>query len=123
MMTLTEIIGAIDDFNEDNFLQHGNSEIIFEEHRGLIVTIEAINHTTLNVELNMKDIETMKKHHNINSILLERYSEIIREFDVDDVFTELWSQSFAEHNKFTPGMFLDMLKEDEEHFENVLQSA
>lgn len=121
MFNIKQIIDTIDAFNEDHFLKHGNSEIIYDEHRGLFVVIEGLNHTTLSIMFDIDDIEMMKNKP--YKTIVKRYSEVIESFDVDEVFTMLWSDQFAKHNGFTPRMFLNMLEEDAEQFKEVLKSA
>jgi len=43
----------------------------------------------------------------------------LKDFDADELFTELWNYEFAKHNCFTPLQFITMLKKDEETFRNL----
>lgn len=42
-------------------------------------------------------------------------------FDKNEEFNNLWNVEFGEHNNFTAYDFMEMLKEDEDYFKNVVK--
>lgn len=122
MTVIDNIIEKIETFNEENDLQHGNAETIFEEHQGVLTTIEGTNHTTLTVAFSMDDIEEIERNDTFLNVLERNYTARINDFDVDEEFTMLWSQDFGEHNGFTVRGFINVLEDDAEHFNNIQYS-
>lgn len=120
MTVIDNLMDKIETFNEDNDLKHGNTETMFEPQFDCIrTTIEGHNHTTLTIDFSMEDIKEMEDESQFLNVLERRYRERIRDFDVDETFTELWSASFGEHNNFTPSLFLNIFEDDAEHFSNI----
>lgn len=120
MTVIDNLIDKIERFNEENNLQHGNAETIFEPHFDCIRTIiEGSNHTTLSIDFEMTDIEEMEVESNFLNVVERKYREVISGFDVDEEFTEIWSKSFGRHNGFTPRIFLNILEDDAEQFSNI----
>ncbi|MGP5096184.1 hypothetical protein [Staphylococcus equorum] len=122
MTVIDNIIEKIETFNEENDLQHGNAETIFEEQQGVLTTIEGTNHTTLTVAFSMDDIEEIERNDTFLNVLERNYTARINDFDVDEEFTMLWSQDFGEHNGFTVRGFINVLEDDAEHFNNIQYS-
>ncbi|MCP6467796.1 hypothetical protein NL473_27310, partial [Klebsiella pneumoniae] len=77
--------------------------------------IEAPNHTTLSIELDIEELEDEKS--GLRFHIFNEYEKHINEFDVDEYFNEIWSQAFGENNQFTPSHFLKILEEDKAYFE------
>lgn len=120
MTVIDELIDKIETFNEEQDLKHGNAETYFEEHHDCIfTTIEGYNHTTLTVEFSMDDMKEMEVNNQFYNVLERNYRERINDFDVDETFTELWSETFAEHNGFTARAFIEVLEDDKAHFEAI----
>ncbi len=120
MTVIDELIDKIETFNEEQDLKHGNTETYFEEHHDCIfTTIEGYNHTTLTVEFSMDDMKEMEVNNQFYNVLERNYRERINDFDVDETFTELWSETFAKHNGFTARTFIEVLEDDKAHFEAI----
>ncbi|HHD0846041.1 TPA: hypothetical protein ACN1V3_001345 [Staphylococcus aureus] len=119
MTVIENIIDKIEDFNYENDLQHGNNETVYEEDRGILTTIEGRNHTTLTIEFSMDDIYEIERRGNFNEVVQRNYESRIDSFDVDEEFTTLWSEDFAKHNGFTAKMFINILEDDAEQFDNI----
>ena len=122
MTVIDNIIEKIEAFNEENDLQHGNAETYFEEEQGILTTIEGTNHTTLTVAFSMDDIEEIERNDTFLNVLERNYKTRINDFDVDESFTMMWSHEFGEHNGFTPRIFINILEDDAEHFDNIQYS-
>ena len=120
MTVIDELIDKIETFNEEQDLKHGNTETYFEEHHDCIyTTIQGYNHTTLTVEFSMDDMKEMEVNNQFYNVLERNYRERINDFDVDETFTELWSETFAKHNGFTARTFIGVLEDDKAHFEAI----
>ncbi|MBF0795191.1 hypothetical protein [Mammaliicoccus lentus] len=119
MTVIDTIIEKIESFNEANGLMNGNTETIYEEDIGITTIIEGSNNTTLSVVFGWDDIKEIETQNNFLEVVERNYKKRIADFDIDETFTELWSQSFAEHNGFTPRVFLNMLEDDKECFVNI----
>lgn len=115
--TIDELIENIEYFNENNNLTHGNAEVFGQRNGDYYIysVIEGFNHTTLTVVFDEQLINKMMNG-NFLEVIRNEYINVLDEFDVDETFTELWSKEFSEHNSFTPTSFLEILKEDKEHF-------
>ena len=44
---------------------------------------------------------------------------MLESFDADERFMELWSNDFAERNRFKPSQFIRMLQEDEKSLKEL----
>ncbi|EWJ88123.1 hypothetical protein [Staphylococcus aureus] len=122
MYVIDNLIDKIEAFNEKNDLQHGNSETYYEADRGILTTIEGKNHTTLTIEISLDDIYETERNKNVLEVIKRNYQAIINDFDVDTEFTELWSQDFADKNGFTPQIFINILEDDANQFDNIQYS-
>ncbi|WP_241964986.1 hypothetical protein [Staphylococcus simulans] len=109
-----DLIEVISEFNDDLGLTGINSEV-YKEGDSIFSVIEAPNHTTLHIQLNIEELKNEKS--GLRFYIFNEYEKHINEFDVDDYFNELWSQEFGEHNHFTPSQFLKILEEDKAYFE------
>lgn len=96
-----------------NHLNFGNGEVYADDSM-INVTIEAPNHTTLNIQFIDDEIEKLKSE--FMSTYIKHTIKTIDCFDPEDTFNELWSTEFGEHNGFTAFQFVDILKEDEQFF-------
>src|SRR5699024_1166137 len=115
--TIDELVAGIENFNDEHNLSHGNGEV-FCERKGqyfIYSVIERFNHTTLTAVF-VKQLIIKTLNCNFLEVILNEYINVLDEIDVDETFTELWSKEFSEHNSFTPTSFLEILKEDKEHF-------
>lgn len=98
----------------------------FDEIDSIIITMEAPNHATVSGEIELPDLfdeddqplyPTIYDY--INAISNEAYSEledVAHNFDAEEEFNAVWSESFGRYNGFTAFEFTTMLKEDEEFF-------
>ncbi|MDQ7134595.1 hypothetical protein [Staphylococcus aureus] len=109
-----DLIEVISEFNDDLGLTGVNSEV-YKEGDSIFSVIEAPNHTTLHIQLNIEELKNEKS--GLRFYIFNEYEKSINEFDIDDYFNELWSQEFGEHNHFTPSQFLRILEEDKAYFE------
>ncbi len=67
----------------------------------------------------MDDIYEIERRGNFNEVVQSNYESRINSFDVDEEFTTLWSEDFAKHNGFTAKMFINILEDDAEQFDNI----
>ncbi|MCA1235762.1 hypothetical protein LC188_07575 (plasmid) [Staphylococcus aureus] len=111
------LIKLIEDINENLGLVNINSEVFIEDDV-IISIIEAPNHTTITINLNVNDLKENKD--SIISYIINQYQKIIQEFDIDEVFNELWSHDFAKRNQFKPSEFIKILESDIEYFNNAI---
>lgn len=112
-----DLIETIEQVNEELSFNGNNSEVVHQDHE-IISTIEAKNHTTIAVVINIFDL---KMHTlNLKDYILAIYEKAIEEFDVDEEFESLWSIKFGRHNGFSPREFIAILEEDEAYFKDQL---
>lgn len=112
-----DLIETIELVNEELSFNGNNSEVV-QEGREIISTIEAENHTTIEVVFNILDL---KMHTlNLKGYILGVYEKAIENFDVDEEFEMLWSTEFGKHNGFSPREFIRILEEDEAYFKEQL---
>lgn len=99
------------------WLDYNNAETELQEEI-LYMTVEAPNHATVEVSIDLSDwvLEDKKM---VKKIILRAVAEKIRTFNADDEFDELWSDEFGKHNGFRPSEFIHMLQEDEEYFREL----
>lgn len=94
-------------------LNFGNGEINTDDSM-INVTIEAPNHTTLNIQFIDDEIKNIESE--FMSTYIKHAIKRIDDFDPEETFNELWSPEFAKHNNFSPFQFMDILKEDDQFF-------
>lgn len=112
-----DLIETIEQVNEELSFNGNNSEVVHQDHE-IISTIEAENHTTIEVVFNILDL---KMHTlNLKGYILGIYEKAIENFDVDEEFEMLWSTEFGNHNGFSPREFIRILEEDEAYFKEQL---
>ncbi|MCI2910956.1 hypothetical protein [Staphylococcus hominis] len=112
-----DLIETIELVNEELSFNGNNSEVVHQDHE-IISTIEAKNHTTIAVVINILDL---KMHTlNLKDYILAIYEKAIEEFDVDEEFESLWTIKFGRHNGFSPREFIRILEEDEAYFKDQL---
>ena len=109
-----DLIEVISEFNDDLGLTGVNSEV-YKDYDSIVTIIEAPNHTTLHIELDIEELKNEKS--GLRFYILNEYEKRINEFGVDEYFNEIWSEAFGECNQFTPRQFLKMLEEDKAYFE------
>ena len=101
---------------EELDLQYGNAGFEdFEDDERFIGIIEAPNNTTLMVDINF-DTEEELEDEEIKEIFLDGIGEAINNFDPENTFEDIWHKDF----EFSAFEFVDMLREDEEFFEDKL---
>lgn len=120
-MDLINAIGVVEGFIESKGLDHGNSEV-FEQDGDLYFSIEGTNHLTLGEWLIGNEIGACESDMELIEYLKYVMKERVRDFDVDEEFTEVWSEEFGRHNGFTPRQFMKMLEDDAEYLEDVVRS-
>lgn len=129
-MTNTTLISRIEealngfyDLTDMEF-NYGNAEAtiehIDEKTIDVYVSIEAPDHWVIGDRVvfsctDDQDISVTDIHIRMLRVMMHR----MRDIDVDDYFTELWSEEFAKHNGFTPLQFLHMLMRDEDFFKQL----
>lgn len=112
-----DLIETIEQVNEELSFNGNNSEVVYQDQE-IISTIEAENHTTIEVVFNILDL---KMHTlNLKGYILGIYEKAIENFDVDEEFEMLWSTEFGNHNGFSPREFIRILEEDEAYFKEQL---
>lgn len=112
-----DLIETIELVNEELSFNGNNSEVVHQDQE-IISTIEAENHTTIEVVFNILDL---KMHTlNLKGYILGVYEKAIENFDVDEEFEMLWSTEFGRHNGFSPREFIRILEEDEAYFKEQL---
>jgi hypothetical protein len=93
-------------------LDGGNAEISVEDGGRVYTTLEGDNNATVVVDLDAKDGTGTKE-------FVSAAKEALNGFDPDEEFDELWSDDFGKWNGFTPSQFMNMLREDDEQFEET----
>lgn len=115
--------GYIEELNEKLGFDGNNSEIIHEgtgEYEGYDISIEGNHYTTLQINLEHQDLEKHLKSKDLEMFILESYESAIVDFDVDDVFDELYD---AVSSRYRASEFLNMLKEDKIFFTSTIRDA
>lgn len=121
-------VDYIEDLNEELGFVGANSEVIQEKyysnnneyHSYINVVIEGNHFTTLQIILQNEDLEKYLKNKDLETFILESYEAAIVDFDVDEVFDELYD---ALSKQYRASEFLKMLKEDEMFFTNTIRDA
>lgn len=115
--------GYIEELNEKLGFDGNNSEIIHErtgEHENYDISIEGNHYTTLQINLKHQDLVNHLKNKDLELFILKYYESAIVDFDVDDVFDELYD---AVSSQYRASEFLNMLKEDEIFFTSTIRDA
>lgn len=115
--------GYIEELNEKLGFDGNNSEIIHEgtgEYEAYDISIEGNHYTTLQINLEHQDLEKHLKSKDLEMFILESYESAIVDFDVDEVFDELYD-SAKQH--YGASMFLKMLKEDKIFFTKTIREV
>lgn len=121
--------GYIEELNEELGFDGGNSEVIEEELNHvdninnedyITVVIEGNHYTTLQIILKRQDLEKHLKSNTLKWFILKEYEIAITDFEVDEVFDELYD---AVSSQYRASLFLKMLKEDEIFFTNTIRDA
>lgn len=115
---IINLIDLIEDINECFGLVNINSDV-YKSKDSIVSIIEAPNHTTIPIQLNIEDLKDNRN--NFISFVIKEYQISLESFDVDEIFNELWSESFGKHNNFKPSEFLRILEQDKAYFEQVLK--
>ena len=112
-LTNQEIKSLAENIIDRYLLDYNNAEVYLQEGI-LYMTVEAPNHATVGLDINLNDWSLNEKI--AEKIILKAIIERIRTFDADDEFDDLWSTEFGRHNGFRASEFIKMLQEDEEFF-------
>lgn len=113
----------IEELNEKLGFDGNNSEIIHEgtgEYEAYDISIEGNHYTTLQINLEQQDLEKHLKSKDLEMFILESYESAIVDFDVDDVFDELYD---AVSTRYRASKFLEMLHEDKIFFTTTIEEA
>lgn len=115
VLTPQEIIYLAQSIINRYWLDYNNAEVELIEDNILAMLVEAPNHATVEVTVDLSDwvLEDKKV---VQKIILRAIAEKIRTFNADDEFDELWSFEFGKHNCFRASEFIQMLQEDEKYF-------
>lgn len=114
-LTNQEIKSLAENIIDRYLLDYNNAEVELQEGI-LYMTVEAPNHATIGVDVNLNDWVLNKRV--TEKIIIKAIVEQIRTFDADDEFDELWSIEFSRHNGFRASEFIGMLQEDEAFFKD-----
>ena len=114
-LTDQEIKSLAENIIDRYLLDYNNAEVYLQEGI-LYMTVEAPNHATIGVDINLNDWTLNKRV--AEKIILKAIVERIRTFDADDEFDDLWSTEFGRHNGFRASEFIGMLQEDEAFFKD-----
>ena len=115
ILTNQEIKHLAENIIDRYLLDYNNAEVYLQEGI-LYMTVEAPNHATIGVDINLNDWSLNEKI--AEKIILKAIVERIRTFDADDEFDDLWSTEFGRHNGFRASEFIGMLQEDEAFFKD-----
>lgn len=113
ILTNQEIKHLAENIIDRYLLDYNNAEVYLQEGI-LYMTVEAPNHATIGVDINLNDWILNKRV--AEKIILKAIVERIRTFDADDEFDDLWSTEFGRYNGFRASEFIKMLQEDEKFF-------
>ena len=98
---------------EELDLDYGNGGFdCLEDNERFIGYIEAPNNTTLTVDIDF-DLDEEITEEEIKDEFIDSIKEAMNDFDPESTFEELWHRGF----EFSAFEFVDMLREDEEFFE------
>lgn len=124
-MQARKVEDIFQDLVDDYSLDYGNGEITFEndDDAWINAVIEAPNNSTIQVVIEGSDYQALfndgdgelEDSSTIKGILASEIHKAIEEWDAEETFKELWSRDF----QYGPFEFADMLREDEEFFNNV----
>ena len=114
-LTNQEIKSLAENIIDRYLLDYNNAEVYLQEGI-LYMTVEAPNHATVGLDINLNDWSLNEKI--AEKIILKAIVERIRTFDADDEFDDLWSTEFGRHNGFRASEFIKMLQEDETFFKD-----
>ncbi|MCE5025546.1 hypothetical protein [Staphylococcus simulans] len=82
-----DLIEVISDFNDDLGLTGVNSEV-YKEGDSIFSVIEAPNHTTIPIQLDIEELKNEKL--GLRFYIFNEYEKHINEFDFDEYFNEIW---------------------------------
>ena len=99
---------------EELDLNYGNGGFdCLEDNERFIGYIEAPNNTTLTIDIDF-DLDEEMTDEEIEEEFLNNIKEAIDDFDPESTFEEIWHPNF----EIKAFRFVEMLKEDEEFFED-----
>ncbi|MBE7387598.1 hypothetical protein [Ligilactobacillus salivarius] len=115
VLTPQEIIDLAENIINRYDLDYNNAEVELFENDVLAMIVEAPNHATIEVTVDLNNwvLEDKKI---VQKIILRTIADEIRKFNADDEFDEFWSVDFGRHNGFRASEFIQMLQEDEAYF-------
>lgn len=115
VLTPQEIIDLAENIINRYDLDYNNAEVELFENDVLAMIVEAPNHATIEVTVDLNNwvLEDKKI---VQKIILRTIADEIRKFNADDEFDEFWSVDFSRHNGFRASEFIQMLQEDEAYF-------
>lgn len=109
----------IDQLLADLDLHNNNSHIDTINEDEVIFYIGAPNESTVQVWLEYELNAAEATEEEFKTMAIREIRAAGLSFDAEEEFETLWSRGFGEHNNFTVFQFVDILKEDEEHFHNI----
>lgn len=115
VLTPQEIIYLAQNIINRYWLDYNNADVELFENDVLAMMVEAPNHATVEVSVDLTNLVLDDKKM-LKKIILRTIAGEIRKFNADDEFDELWSIEFGRHNGFRASEFIKMLQEDEEYF-------
>lgn len=115
VLTPQEIIDLAENIINRYDLDYNNAEVELFENDVLAMIVEAPNHATIEVTVDLNNwvLEDKKI---VQKIILRTIADEIRKFNADDEFDEFWSVDFGRHNGFRASEFIQMLQEDKAYF-------
>lgn len=109
----------IDQLLADLDLHNNNSGIDTVNEDEVIFYIGAPNESTVQVWLDYELNAAEATEEEFKAMAIRKIRIVGLSFDAEEEFEIMWSKEFGEHNNFTAFQFVEMLKEDEEHFHSI----
>jgi hypothetical protein len=116
---IQETIMWLEELIEDNMLDYGNAEVVFENSHGdgwggFYMTVEAPNNSIITLDFRTEEDPKLVIS---ERDFVDEFISSANAFDADERFNDVWDREFAQHNGFTPSQFLRMLQKDQLFFE------
>ena len=114
-ITAERLENVFNNLVEELDLNYGNAGFdCLEDNERFIGYIEAPNNTTLTIDVDF-DLDEEMTDEEIKNKFIDSIKEAINYFDPESTFEEVWHRGF----EFSAFEFVDMLREDEEFFNEI----